>query len=258
MCIRDSLDPVDSIITLYAKWTPTSGDSTGGGNNGGSSGGSWGGGGMSGGGGAGPVTPDPEPEPPLVLLWENPFQDVSADRWYYSSVEFVCANGLFVGVSDHSFQPEESMTRAMLVTVLHRLAGKPHGTGTSFSDVPENSWYTDAVLWAKGEGIVTGHGSGFHPVGSITREQLVTMLFRYATTAGVSTDGREKDLSGFVDRCGISPWAYEAMEWAVATGLIDGKPGNCLEPQSVATRAEVAAILQRFAENLSDNSSSQF
>lgn len=256
--VTGALDPVDSIITLYAKWTPTSGDSTGGGNNGGSSGGSWGGGGMSGGGGAGPVTPDPEPEPPLVLLWENPFQDVSADRWYYSSVEFVCANGLFVGVSDHSFQPEESMTRAMLVTVLHRLAGKPHGTGTSFSDVPENSWYTDAVLWAKEEGIVTGHGSGFHPVDSITREQLVTMLFRYATTAGISIDGREKNLSGFVDRYGISPWADEAMEWAVATGLIDGKPGNRLEPQSVATRAEVAAILQRFAENLSDNSSSQF
>ena len=84
------------------------------------------------------------------------------------------------------------------------------------------------------------------------------MLFRYATTAGISIDGREKNLSGFVDRYGISPWADEAMEWAVATGLIDGKPGNRLEPQSVATRAEVAAILQRFAENLSDNSSSQF
>ncbi|MGI6627084.1 MAG: S8 family serine peptidase [Bacillota bacterium] len=241
--VTGDLGPVDGTVTLHAKWTVIGGGGGSGGN---------------GGGGAGPVPPEPKPEPPLVLLWENPFQDVSADSWYYSSVEVVCANGLFVGVSDHSFQPEESMTRAMLVTVLHRLAGKPPGTGTSFADVPENSWYTDAVLWAEGEGIVTGYESGFRPVDSITREQLVTMLFRYATTAGISIDGRRKGLSGFVDRGSISPWADEAMEWAVATGLIDGKPGNRLDPQSVATRAEVAAILQRFTENLPDNSWSQF
>lgn len=254
--VTGALGPIDGTVTLHAKWTVMEGGGGSGGAGGG--GGGDGGSGDDGAGGASPVPPEPNPEPPLVLLWENPFQDVSADSWYYSSVEFVCANGLFVGVSDHSFQPEESMTRAMLVTVLHRLAGKPPGTGTSFADVPKNSWYTNAVLWAKGEGIVTGHGSGFHPVDSITREQLVTMLFRYATTAGISIDGRKKDLSGFVDRCSISPWADEAMEWAVATGLINGKPGNCLDPQSIATRAEVAAILQRFAENLSDNSSSQF
>lgn len=175
---------------------------------------------------------------------------MNADSWYYSSVEFVCVNGLFTGVSAGAFHPDDNMTRAMLATVLHRLAGEPAGSGASFVDVPEDTWYSSAVLWARGEGIVTGSQSKFGPEDPITREQLIVMMFRYAAITGFPASEDGKDLSGFVDSDTVSHWAKDAMAWAVHTGLVSGKPGNCLDPRSSATRAEVAVILQRLTEIL--------
>ncbi len=215
-----------------------------------------GGGGGGGGGFEEPVVTEPVVEPPLELLWENPYKDVPSGSWYYSSVAFVCESGLFTGVSADNFQPENKMNRAMLVTVLHRLAGQPTGSGASFQDVPKDSWYTGAVLWAEEKGIVTGGSAGFDPEGDITREQLVAMLFRYASAAGYILEADETGLAGFVDSDSVSPWAANAMAWAVKAGIVSGKTGGRLDPQSGASRAEVAAILERFVKKyVTDNES---
>lgn len=215
-----------------------------------------GGGGGSGGGFEEPVVTEPVVEPPLELLWNNPFHDVPAGSWYYSSVAFVCESGLFTGVSADNFQPENKMNRAMLVTVLHRLAGQPAGSGATFSDVPAGGWYAGAVGWAEEKGIVTGGSAGFDPEGDITREQLVAMLFRYASAAGYIQEADETGLAEFVDSDSVSPWAANAMAWAVKAGIVSGKSGGRLDPQSGASRAEVAAILERFVKKyVTDNES---
>ncbi len=247
--ITEALGPVSNIITVHAKWT----ENQSGGSGGTGDGGSGGGGGGSGGNlpVAPPITPAPvQPEPPLVPLWQNPFLDVGPDNWFYSSVEYVCSKGLFEGESADAFCPDATMTRAMLVTVIHRLAGMPQGAGESFEDVPDDSWYGNAVRWAHGEGIVTGFGSQLGPEDSVTREQLVTMLYRYVTVADLSVGEGEDDLAEFVDAEDVSPWARDAMAWAVRVGLIQGKPGRRLDAKGTATRAEVAVIMQRLMQRL--------
>ena len=114
----------------------------------------------------------------------------------------------------------------------------------SFGDVPNGTWYTDAVTWASQNGIVTGTGNGFQPEGNVTREQLATMLYRYAKTLGMNT-AASGSLSGFADGARTSDWAKDAMSWAIGNGLITGKGSSTLDPAGSATRAEVAAILQR-------------
>ncbi len=234
--ITEELGSVDGTITVYAYWTQTSGGGSGGGI---------------------VVTPEQpavpelppqeESEPPLKPLWQNPFSDVSPDDWFYSSVEYVCAKDLFLGVSEDSFSPNTGMTRAMVVTVLHRMAGLPQGDSEPFQDILEGSWYFDGVLWARGQGIVAGDGGNFSPDDDVTREQLVVMLHRYAGEPGVPEEDGE-GLDGFADAQDVSPWAADAMGWAVSTGLIEGKPGSLLDPKGTATRAEVATIMKRFVE----------
>ena len=179
------------------------------------------------------------------------FRDVSMQVWYHSYVDYAVAHGLFSGTSDMTFDPEAAMTRAMLVTVLWRYEGKPTGYQNSFSDVNEKDgkWYIDAVAWAAANGIVGGVGNGkFDPEGNITREQMATILFRYAQKKSVDTSKRG-NLSGFPDNGNISAWAKDTMQWAVAESIINGSDGKLL-PLGNATRAQVAAILMRFIENV--------
>ena len=181
-----------------------------------------------------------------------PFTDVSTSDWFYSDVMFVYENGLFSGTDSRSFSPNASMTRAMLVTVLYRLEGEPAGTGSSsFSDVRSGSYYEKAVAWAAANGIVTGTGStSFSPDAKVTREQLAAILYRYAQYKNLDTDAGAK-LDSFSDAGNVSGYASEALSWAVSEGLINGASGR-LTPKGDATRAQVAAILHRFVENVMD------
>lgn len=181
-----------------------------------------------------------------------PFTDVSTSDWFYSDVMFVYENGLFSGTDSRSFSPNASMTRAMLVTVLYRLEGEPVGTGSSsFSDVRSGSYYEKAVAWAAANGIVTGTGStSFSPDAKVTREQLAAILYRYAQYKKLDTDAGAK-LDSFSDAGNVSGYASEALSWAVSEGLINGASGR-LMPKGDATRAQVAAILHRFVENVMD------
>ena len=180
------------------------------------------------------------------------FTDVSTSDWFYSDVMFVYENGLFSGTDSRSFSPNASMTRAMLVTVLYRLEGEPAGTGSSsFSDVRSGSYYEKAVAWAAANGIVTGTGStSFSPDAKVTREQLAAILYRYAQYKKLDTDAGAK-LDSFSDAGNVSGYASEALSWAVSEGLINGASGR-LMPKGDATRAQVAAILHRFVENVMD------
>lgn len=181
-----------------------------------------------------------------------PFTDVSTSDWFYSDVMFVYENGLFSGTDSRSFSPNASMTRAMLVTVLYRLEGEPASTGSSsFSDVCSGSYYEKAVAWAAANGIVTGTGStSFSPDAKVTREQLAAILYRYAQYKKLDTDAGAK-LDSFSDAGNVSGYASEALSWAVSEGLINGASGR-LMPKGDATRAQVAAILHRFVENVMD------
>ncbi len=177
------------------------------------------------------------------------FRDVKASDWFHEYVDFAVSNGLFGGMSDTTFEPNTAMTRAMLVTVLWRYAGQPIEGENIFTDVPSGQWYTSAVAWAAANGIVGGVGNNkFDPNGNITREQMAAILYRYAQKLGLDTSARA-DLSGFPDGGKVSAYAKDAIRWAVAEGLINGSDGKLL-PQGNATRAQVAAILMRFIENV--------
>ncbi len=181
-----------------------------------------------------------------------PYQDVQQGDWYYSAVSFAYYNGLMNGVADMLFDPNGTMTRAMLVTVLWRLDGGSADGTSPYTDVPEGTWYTDGVIWATENGIVNGVGNGkFDPNGTVTREQIATILYRYAAYRGVDvTDRASLDL--FTDAGAVSDYARAPMQWAVQTKLISGRLDHkqlYLAPQSGGTRAEVATILMRFLIN---------
>ena len=173
------------------------------------------------------------------------FTDVPATHWAAGAVAFVSSQGLLQGTGASAFAPGQPMTRAMLVTALWREAGSPVvNYAMDFDDVDEDQWYTEAVRWAVSKGIVAGTGKGFSPDAALTRESLAAILFRYAG-GQVSAD----DLSGYADGAGVSAWAREAMNWAVAQGLITGKSGGRLDPGGTASRAEVSAILMRYVQS---------
>ena len=186
--------------------------------------------------------------PSSVAPMVGSFTDVRTNDWFAGAVEYVVNNGLFSGVSDTSFAPNEPVTRGMLVTVLWRAAGEPSASASAFADVPADAWYAKAVAWANVNGIVQGYdASTFAPDDRITREQLAAIFQRYAGFKGMETSGRG-DLSQFGDTGALSNWAQEGVSWAVGAGLISGKGDGVLDPLGSATRAEVAAILQRFLE----------
>ena len=178
------------------------------------------------------------------------FTDVKMD-WTHDGIHYCVEEGLMNGTSDTTFEPDSNTARAMLVTVLYRLEGEPEVGECTFSDVPEGEWYTDAVIWAAENKIVEGYDGRFDPTGDITREQFATILYRYAVYKGYDVTA-SADLSTFVDAEEISSWAKDAMQWAVGAGLINGKGENNLDPTGKATRAEMAAILYRFCENVAE------
>jgi hypothetical protein len=176
------------------------------------------------------------------------FADVSSNAWYSDGVKFTSSHELFQGTDNGGFAPEMSMTRGMLATVLHRLENAPTATGELFADVAGDAYYAEAIIWASVEGIVNGTGDGFMPDAEINREQLAVMLYRYADATGVTVT-LVATLDGFPDADEVSDWAEEALKWAVAAGLIQGRDSG-LAPKGTATRAEVAVILERFIENI--------
>ncbi len=196
------------------------------------------------------VLPEDKPVQPQPPAAELPFVDVAPDAWYREAVEYVYRMGLMNGMSATAFVPNGTTTRAQIVTILHRLEGTPAASGAGFTDVPAGQWYAPAINWAASNAIVDGYGGGkFGPDDQITREQMAAILYRYAQYKGYSTSALG-DLSLFSDGDQVSGWARGPMVWANGSGLINGKSGGILDPQGHATRAEAAAILMRFCENL--------
>ena len=180
-----------------------------------------------------------------------PFPDVAEGDWFYDAVRYAYETGLMDGVGDNLFAPNSETTRAQLETILYRLEGEPEVSGTSgFTDVEADTWYTDAVAWAAANGIVNGVSeTEFAPGKDITREQLATILFRYAEAKGYDVSARA-DLSAYPDADQIQSYAAESVAWAVAEGLIQGFEDNTLRPAGNATRAQIATILMRFCEGV--------
>ena len=175
---------------------------------------------------------------------------MAEDVWYYDEVAYVYENGLMNGVSPTSFAPDENLSRAMFITTIYRLEGSPEITGSvSYTDVEAGRWYTKAVIWGTENGIINGHNNQFQPNADITREQMAAIMQRYAQYKQLDTSARA-DLSGFSDGASVSNWARENMQWAVGAALFNGNNHNELCPQDSATRAEAAAVLQRFAEKV--------
>ncbi|MEG2421621.1 MAG: S-layer homology domain-containing protein, partial [Oscillospiraceae bacterium] len=174
-----------------------------------------------------------------------PFTDMQS-HWAKDDVAFTSARGLFAGTAPKLFSPTDDMTRGMMVTVLHRLENEVPASGApTFGDVKPGVWYSDAVSWAAANQIVSGNGKDFGAEDDVTREQLAAMLFRYAGKQGLDTAGR-KSLSGFSDASAVSAWAVEPMRWAVATGIFSGNSDGTLNGGGNASRAEVAAMMERF------------
>ena len=179
------------------------------------------------------------------------FLDVSRNDWFYSAVEYVVNHDVMSGVSDSSFAPNATLTRGMLVQTLYNLEDRPDNNGINiFTDVTTDAWYTDAVIWANNENIVSGMGEGiFAPNAEITREQMALMLYNYAQYKGYDVSA-SAELSAFTDGADVSSWASHAVQWAVAEGLMSGMGNGTLAPQGTATRAEVSSIMMRFMENI--------
>lgn len=177
------------------------------------------------------------------------FTDVKESDWFYKGVEYVVDKDIMSGVSENEFAPSGKLTRAMLVQMLYNMESRPAcDAENAFMDVPVGQWYTDAVIWANDEKIVSGMGDGlFAPNMEITREQMVAMLYNYAKYKGYDVTA-SADLSAFADTASVSAWAQPAMQWAVAEGYISGMGDSQLAPQGTATRAEIASVIMRFME----------
>ena len=191
-----------------------------------------------------PVTPA-RPAAPVGL----PFADVSSSDWFYNDVRYVYEKGIMDGTGADRFSPNAPLTRAMIVTILYRMAGSPSVSGSSdFTDVAAGKWFAKAVAWAAANGIVNGYGDSlFGPNDPVTREQLAAILYRYAVYGGMTAVTLEENLGSFADTAQLSAYAIQAMNWAVGQGLINGSGSN-LVPKAQATRAQVAAIIHRYLE----------
>ena len=181
---------------------------------------------------------------------ETKFNDVSANDWFASAVDYVTGKGMMNGTADNTFSPKANTTRGMVVTVLYRLENQPSTSAASFTDVASGAYYANAVAWANANGIVSGYGSGkFGPNDKVTREQLAAILYRYAQYKKYDVSGANS-LDGYTDVQSVSSYAVPALQWANAAGVVNGKSGSKLDPKGYATRAEVAAMLMRFCENV--------
>ena len=180
-----------------------------------------------------------------------PFTDVDGASWYYSPVAYTYNNSLFEGMTPTTFEPQTTMSRAMLVTVLWRAEGCPSAPRATFGDL-EYDWYRAAVDWAAAYDIVEGYSAEeFGPADPVTREQMATILYRYGAFKGYDVSESES-FESFRDADAVHDWAASSVSWAVGAGLMEGY-NNKLMPLNGATRAEVSALLQRFIEHFAVN-----
>jgi len=184
----------------------------------------------------------------------NPFSDVKPGDWFYDNVLFVYENGLMYGTGSGLFSPNGTMTRGMIVTVLYRMSGDTGSYTNPFSDVAPGAYYEDAVAWAYTKGIVRGTGANsFSPDAAVTREQFAVMLWNYAQYSGYDVlIGEDTNILSYNDAFSISDYAYSALQWACGAGVMQGDHLGNLNPQRSATRAEIAAMLERFKKNSLD------
>ena len=196
------------------------------------------------------INEEQKEEPTKNTFTETTFADVKKDDWHYNCVKYVYENNLMQG-TDNGFEPESKMSRAMLVTVLYRMAQPESVESThNFKDVAKGQWYSDAVAWAAANGIVSGITSTeFAPDSDISREQMALIIYRFAKMQGYNVSDAS-DLSNFADTSDVSDWAIDAIRWANKTELVNGTSETTLSPKATATRAQVAAILMRFCENV--------
>ena len=200
-----------------------------------------------------PAAPEPEPEPVKTGCPKDDtcpisqFTDAGPDAWYHDGVHWALETGVMKGVSGDAFDPGGTVTRAMAVTMLWRLAGEPAGSPSPFADVASGSWYENAVNWAAETGAVNGtSGTAFSPGEPITREQLAAVLYRYAQAQGKGFTGAWAFPLNFSDAADVSEWADEAMHWMVMNGILTGRDDGTLSPKDSASRAEIATMFLRF------------
>lgn len=186
----------------------------------------------------------------VPMVFAETFTDVPDGKWYSENVAYVYEKGLMNGISNGKFDPNGTLTRGMLVTVLYRMEGEPITPDTSFTDVAANKYYYGAVAWAQNKGIVNGKTeTTFEPNTAITRQEVATILKRYTDTFDYADTSLAADLAEFIDEDAIANYAVDAMKWAVEVGLLQGSD-NKLNPKGNATRAQIAAILNRFCVNI--------
>ncbi len=181
------------------------------------------------------------------------FTDADPTAWYHDGVHYVLENGIMSGLGNGQFAPNDTTSRAMLAQILWNMEGKPAiRSGIPFEDVSESDWYAMAISWAESNGIIGGYGNGkFGPNDAVTREQLATILYRYAKYKGVDVSvGEDTNILSYDDAFDVSEWAIPAMQWAVGNGLISGRTASTLNPKDKATRAEIATIIMRYCENV--------
>ena len=182
----------------------------------------------------------------------KPYEDIDTNEWYHHDMDYVISKGLMIGTDKNEFEPHASTTRAMIVTVLHRLENKPTTTTSNvFDDVGNGTWYTDSVNWASSVGVVLGYGDGtFGPDDPITREQMVAILYRYTKyKKGTISTKYDPKFYQFEDVESVSPYAYTPMKWATSQGIIIGD-NNRLLPQGISERCQIAAMLHRFSKTI--------
>ena len=194
-----------------------------------------------------------KPVEPIVdeIIYDNPFDDVNEDDWFYEAVEYVNIAGLMSGTGETTFKPYLDTTRSMIVTILYRMEKEPGIADiNTFNDITIDSWYYDAIAWGAENGVVKGYDNEtFGPNDKITREQLAAILYRYAMLKGYIVN-EPVDLSIYQDYEKMSSWGIDSMQWAVSQGIITGTSPNTLDPQGYATRAQTAACLMRFIQNI--------
>lgn len=195
------------------------------------------------------VTPVPTPTPtPVVDPGEDGFTDVQEEDWYYDAVVYAKKRGFMSGLSEETFGPNQKLSRAQFAAILYRIMDAPEVQYEDrFKDITKNSWYADAVVWANNSGIVSGYENGtFGPNDPVTREQMAAMMYRYANYLALETIPKMADISSYTDAGEVSTYALNATKWAVGYGLITGTTKTTISPLGNTTRAECAAIVQRF------------
>ena len=242
-----AVDTVTGNITLYAKWKPDGSQISGGRTGSGKAA-------RSGGDAAWALAYRDCPRDETCPIW--PFTDAETTQWYHDGVHFCLENGLMVGYGDQIFRPDASTTRAMIAAMLWRLSGSPVvNDPLRFDDVDAGAWYAEAIRWAVSEGIAFGYGGGkFGPDDIVTREQMVTILYRYAQHTGCDVSiGENTNILSYDDAFDVAPYAVPAMQWACGSGTVTGTARNggvILSPRSATTRAQMATMMMRFCAEI--------